>query len=200
MRKLRNTTRKKYLKTGTKKKNTNKTSSPRKTKKTNYKQIQNFYDSLRYPEKNCNHDKVVTLRSSYEIKYCMWLDIEDEIVKWSSEDKDYVMRYVFPYEFANGQIITVKPRIRRYFTDFYYMQKSGKEIIVEVKPKNQTIEPNSKKYKNKKSYNYALYTYYQNRSKWQAAKEFCATERKKGRKIYFKIITEKELCNLNLSI
>lgn len=160
-----------------------------------YQQITNFYTSLQHPEKYCGKQQTITLRSSYEIKYAIKLDNNESVLKWSSEDD--IIQYMFPYEFKMGMIVDAKPRIRRYFMDFYKeeLQEDGsiKEFLIEVKPGNQTKEPNKNSYSNPISYAKAVYTYQLNLAKWEAAKEFCDNERKRGRKIYFRICTEKDL-------
>ena len=104
------------------------------TKEQNYKQIQNFYESLQHPEKYCGKENIITLRSSYEIKYVIKLDNSDLVEKWSSED--IIIRY-----------LAHDGKWRRYYTDFYIKLKDGYEYIIEVKPVHETKKPNEKKFK-----------------------------------------------------
>ena len=60
-------------------------------------------------------------------------------------------------------------------------------MIIEIKPKKQTVEPKVQK-KKTKGYIYEVYEYAKNQAKWKAAREFC-----KDRLWEFKIITEDEL-------
>lgn len=149
-----------------------------KTQKTKYKQITDFYNSLQHPEKYCGSNKLITLRSSYEIQYAIKLDNCEDVVEWSSED--VVIWYQFPLN-----------ENHRYFTDFYFKLKNGKEYIIEVKPIHETREP--KLGKNKGAYDRAMHTYQKNLAKWKAAKEWCKQESVNGRKIYFRILTETDL-------
>ncbi len=149
-----------------------------KTQQTKYKQIQDFYPLLQHPEKYVGTNKLITLRSSYEIQYAIRLDNSDEVLEWSSED--IVIWYQYPLNESH-----------RYFTDFYIKMKNGKEYVIEVKPIHETREP--KKGKNEAAYNRALFTYEKNCAKWKAAKEYCANERLKGRNLWFRLLTETDL-------
>jgi hypothetical protein len=66
----------------------------------------------------------------------------------------------------------------------------GKEVVkmVEIKPYKETLPPNYKNRKNKKTLLYEHNTWTVNSAKWQAAKEYC---NKRGWE--FIIMTEKEL-------
>jgi len=115
----------------------------------------------------------------------MLLDSHPNVLKWGSEE------IVIPYESP------VDGRIHRYFPDFFVEQinKDGRKekILIEVKPKHQTIAPSvgnkltpkgmiSKKYLNE------VMTYGVNQAKWKAAIELC-----KDRGWKFQIMTEDHL-------
>jgi hypothetical protein len=60
-------------------------------------------------------------------------------------------------------------------------------MILEVKPKKETMEPKKKK-KVTKQYITEVMTWGKNQAKWAAAREYCA-----DRSWTFQLITEKEL-------
>jgi hypothetical protein len=118
-------------------------------------------------------------RSSYEIKFMKWLDKNDHVKGWLSEE--VVIPYMSPLD----------RRAHRYFPDFYVeiYNKDGKleKWIVEIKPSSQTTPPKSRKRKTKK-FIQEVATWGVNEAKWEAAEAFC---KKRGMK--FEIITEKDL-------
>ena len=151
-----------------------------KTQKTKWKQIQDFYPLLQHPEKYVGSSKLISLRSSYEISYAIRLDNSDDVIEWSSED--IIVWYQYPLN-----------ENHKYFTDFYVKLKNGKEYVIEVKPIHQTIEPIKTLKTSEASYNKACYEFGKNKAKWNAAKEYCKQERDKGRKLYFRVLTETDL-------
>lgn len=82
-----------------------------------------------------------------------------------------------------------------YFVDAYAEIRSsdGKivEYLIEIKPYNQTKEPEVKK-RITKNYINEVYTWGINSSKWKAANQYC-----KDRGWTFKILTEREIFGLN---
>ena len=159
--------------------------------------IQNFYNCLAHPEKNCNEDKNICMRSSYEIRYCMSIDRNPDIIKWGSEN--VIIPYFFPFEFKNGQILESKRQIRRYYMDFYVKYKDGREELIEIKPLYQVKAPIAKEYKTKYSLNNALFSFKKNTEKWKNTEKYCEEERKKGRQITFHIVTETQLSKLQMN-
>ncbi len=111
------------------------------------------------------------------MKYC---DNNPNIIQWGSEE--FFINYFDP----------TTNKVRRYFPDFFVKikNKSGeiKKYIIEVKPKKQTIEPTKNPKRKTKSWINEVLTYEKNKSKWEAATEFC-----KDNLMEFKIITEDEL-------
>ena len=67
--------------------------------------------------------------------------------------------------------------------------KSGsiETILIEIKPKKQTIKPEMKK-KSKKTFLTESYTFMVNEAKWTSAKKYCQEN-----DIKFQILTEDEL-------
>jgi len=119
-------------------------------------------------------------RSSWEYRYCQWLDANPAVLEWSSEG--HCIRYVDPFQ---------PSRKRRYYPDFYVVvnTKAGKKIfIVEIKPEKDLNFPTNKKNKSPKTIRMMETTYLVNKSKFEAAKVYC---KKMGYE--FKVLTEKEL-------
>ena len=118
-------------------------------------------------------------RSSWELKVLQWLDNHPDIINFSSEE--IIIPYVSP---ADG-------KYHRYFPDFFVKIKSKdgtiKNMILEVKPHAQSIEPVIKKNITKR-YIAEVVTYGVNQAKWKAAEEYC-----KDRKWEFRVLTEYEL-------
>lgn len=108
-----------------------------------------------------------------------WLDNHPDIINFSSEE--IIIPYVSP---ADG-------KYHRYFPDFFVKIKSKdgtiKNMILEVKPHAQSIEPVIKKNITKR-YITEVVTYGVNQAKWKAAEEYC-----KDRKWEFRVLTEYEL-------
>lgn len=127
----------------------------------------------------------IVYRSSWELKLMMYLDSHPNVIKWGSEE------IIIPYESP------VDGRMHRYFPDFFVEQinREGKKekILIEVKPKAQTIAPNpntklTPKGMINKRYINEVMTYGVNQAKWKAAQEVC-----NDRGWKFQIMTEIEL-------
>jgi len=135
-----------------------------------YKPMSNKYKGKSYPK----------YRSSWELKFFRWCDLNPNVLEWNSEN------VVIPYRIGQG-----KPR--RYIVDNTLVIKTGnvkKKYLVEIKPYAQTQPPNQHGNKKRTTLVYEQYTYAKNKSKWLAAKQWC---RAKGYE--FIIITERELFN-----
>jgi hypothetical protein len=108
-----------------------------------------------------------------------WLDKNPSIVSWASEE------VVIPY------ISPVDGRWHRYFPDFVVKvrDKNGtlKTMMLEVKPKKQTKEPEQQRRVTKR-YITEVTTWGVNQAKWKAATEYCL-----DRGWEFKLITEDHL-------
>ena len=119
-------------------------------------------------------------RSSWELKFFRWCDLNSNVVEWSSEN------VTIPYRIGDG-----KPR--RYIVDNTVSLRQGNKIkkyLVEIKPYAQTQPPKPHGNKKKSTIIYEQYTYAKNKSKWLAAKQWC---KKHGYE--FLILTERELFN-----
>jgi hypothetical protein len=135
--------------------------------------------SPKFPEKYKGNPCQICYRSSWERKYMKYLDGNNSILEWSSEE--IIIKYYDP----------ISQKTRRYFPDFYvkeqYPDGTIKKYLVEIKPKKQT-EPPAKPKRQTKRYISEVYEYAKNQSKWEAAKEWCL-----DRGYGFVILTEKEL-------
>lgn len=121
----------------------------------------------------------IIFRSSWELKFLNFADGHPSILEYSSEE--IVIPYVSP----------VDNRWHRYFPDFIIKKKDVNNqvssVLIEIKPKAQTIEP-VRKTKISKTYLNEVFTWGVNTAKWEAARKYC---KKKG--WTFEILTEKEL-------
>jgi len=120
-------------------------------------------------------------RSSWEVKVCNFLDSNEQVVAWNSE------QISIPY------FDKVKQKERRYFPDFLVKvidkdTKRERVYLIEIKPYSQCIPPTTKGNKSKKTILYEHVTYQNNKDKWISAQKYC-----KNHGIIFKLITEREL-------
>lgn len=131
------------------------------------------------PQKYRGNPTNIIYRSLWERNCMRYFDENPNVIKWSSEE------VIVPYKSP------LDGRYHRYFPDFLIRvkNKEGKleTIMIEVKPFKETKEPKPQK-RLTKNYLYEVKTWSINKSKWEAAIEFC-----KDRKWKFMIITEKEL-------
>jgi hypothetical protein len=121
----------------------------------------------------------VIYRSSWELKFMKWCDLNPSVLEWGSET------IVIPYRSP------VDNKIHRYFVDFYIkvQDKNGKitKYLIEIKPEKFTKPPNIPKRKTKRFID-EVFQYGTNQAKWKAAGEFCEN---KG--MHFMVLTEKDL-------
>ena len=132
-----------------------------------------------YPQKYKGDPTNIIYRSLWERKFCVYCDLNESIIEWSSEEK--AIAYRSP----------IDGKIHRYFPDFLIKVKESngsiKKYMIEIKPKKQTVPPPKPK-RQTKQYISEVYEYAKNQAKWEAAKEWC-----EDRGYEFKIITETEL-------
>ena len=133
----------------------------------------------RNPKKYIGDSNNIIYRSTWECNVMSWLDLNDNIISWASEE------VIIPY------ISPVDNRYHRYFPDFLVKVKTRegttKTMMLEVKPKKQTRPPEPQKRKTKQYINEVV-TWGINQSKWKAAEEYCL-----DRGWEFKILTEEHL-------
>jgi hypothetical protein len=131
------------------------------------------------PQKYIGDYNNIVYRSSWEARVMNWLDRNDNIVSWNSEE--LIIPYVSPAD----------NRFHRYFPDFLVKLKTKdgkfKTMLIEIKPKKQTVPPEPRKRVTKQYINEVV-TYGVNQAKWQAANEFCL-----DRGWEFRVMTEDDL-------
>lgn len=131
------------------------------------------------PKKYIGDPNNIIYRSLWERKFMYWCDVNENIIKWASEE--IWIPYLSPLD----------RRVHKYFPDFYikYKNKEGeiKESLIEVKPKRQVEGPKPQKRMTQKQM-YEIKEFAKNQAKWKAAKEFCA-----DRRWEFQILTEDNL-------
>ena len=137
-----------------------------------------FYKPRNIKKYRGNPSRIV-YRSLWEKKYMIYCDTTPTILEWGSEE------VIIPYRSP----IDGKPH--RYYPDFYIKvrEKGGKisKYIVEIKPKKQTKPPHGKD-KRTAAYKREALTFAVNRSKWDAAENYCD-----DRQMKFLILTEDHL-------
>tara|TARA_R110001632_G_scaffold217614_1_gene346352 strand:- start:489 stop:929 length:441 start_codon:yes stop_codon:yes gene_type:complete len=116
----------------------------------------------------------IIYRSSYELKFCNWCDLNDDIIEWGSEP------FAIPYRSPLDR------KVHRYFPDFY-MKIKNKKYLIEIKPYRFTQEPVIPQRKTRRFIS-EVKQWGVNLAKWESAKEYCIDQGWE-----FKIITEKEL-------
>ena len=135
--------------------------------------------SPKNPKKYAGDPTGIIYRSLWELRVMKYLDEKDNVIEWKSEE------IAIPYRSP------VDNRIHRYFPDFIVKVRMAngdtKTMMLEVKPKKQTIEPKAKS-KKTKAYINEVMTWGVNQAKWKSAREYCLD---KGWD--FKLITEDEL-------
>ncbi len=121
----------------------------------------------------------IIYRSSWECRVMNWLDKNENIVEWGSEE------FSIPYKSP------VDGKYHRYYPDFFVRvkQKDGiiRAMVIEIKPKKQTKPPQKKK-RVTKQYIQEVVTWGINEAKWKAATEFCT-----DRGWVFKVLTEDDI-------
>lgn len=133
----------------------------------------------RNPEKYRGDPTNIIYRSSWEFKFCTYLDDHKDVIQWSSEE------FCIPYRSP------IDGKVHRYFPDFWVKKRNREGVVdvmvVEIKPYYQTQPPKVQTNKTKKYLN-EVKTWGINQAKWSAAHEFCLD---RGWK--FVTMTEKEL-------
>ena len=142
--------------------------------------------SGRYKVKNigkyAGNPSNVKYRSLWERQVMRWLDDNDSVMRWNSE------------EVVVGYKCKTDNRLHRYFVDLYIQMKDGKEYLIEIKPKKQTLPPKQPTRKTKKYLNEVL-TYGKNISKWEAAKAYAHK-----RDMTFQVWTEDTIKGLGIKL
>ena len=119
------------------------------------------------PQKYLGDPTGIIYRSGWEFRLMRYLDKHPHVLKWSSEE------VIIPYKSP------IDGKWHRYFTDFYVEQinrsKKKEKVLIEVKPKYQTVPPVIKTGKRNQTKRYIneVKTWGINQAKWAAAEEFC---------------------------
>ena len=91
----------------------------------------------RNPIKYLGDLKSIVYRSSYELKFMNWCDLNESVKGWASEE------VAIPYRNP------LDNKVHRYMVDFY-IQVDKKKYLVEVKPERFTKPPDTQKRKTKR--------------------------------------------------
>jgi hypothetical protein len=147
-----------------------------------YHQITDIYPLLKNPQ-TYTGERPATMRSGWEIRFVtQYLDINTNVLEGKSE-------VPVPY------ICGTDGRQHRYFIDFWMKCKTKdggtKEILIEIKPHKDTLEPEVPKRKTAGFYK-RVKTYIKNQSKWKTVRSLCEGQQIQGRQIEFTIISEKD--------
>jgi len=128
-----------------------------------------------------DHTKV-TYRSSWERAVFKWLDENQNVKKWSSEE------VIIPYRCKTDN------KVHRYFVDLKVTFNNGQTYLIEIKPEKETKEPKIRQRKTP-AYIKEVMTYVKNISKWDAADEYA-----KDRGCIFEVWTERTIKSLGIKI
>ena len=132
----------------------------------------------KHPLKYKGDPNKIVYRSSWEVRVMKYLDENDGVVWWASEEMN--VKYISP----------VDGRVHRYFPDFVVKVRrkdnSSTIFMLEVKPEAQTKLRQPKRVT--KQYINEAATYAVNQAKWKYAEEFC-----KDHGWIFRVVTEKDL-------
>lgn len=128
----------------------------------------------------------VKYRSSWELAFCKFCDLNSRVVKWSAEFLE------IPYQIViNGQTEN-----HRYYPDFYVEMTTENpdvydKFVIELKPNHELeppTEPKRQSLKMLENFEYAQKMYRKNLYKWAFARDWC-----ERRGLKYKIITEEHL-------
>ena len=145
------------------------------------------YYKLQNVHKYLGNPVDIVYRSSWELKFMIYCDLNPGVRKWASE----MIR--IPYVDSGGHSHV-------YIPDFYLETDNAEEplmprkFVVEIKPEAETRQPlipNSISEKQLKNLEYQLAQWQKNKYKWAYASEWC-----KGRDIKFWLVTEVHLNRL----
>ena len=132
-----------------------------------------------YPEKYAGKQPIIA-RSNWEYKFCRWLDLNPNILRWASE----------PIKINYYDPVTKKKR--GYYPDFLFVARNKEDLIskhlIEIKPHKQAVKPRNSKKKLRSQLIEEQMLYMRNQAKWIAANAWCQQH-----DISFNILTEQEL-------
>ena len=114
--------------------------------------------TLKNKQKYKGNPNGIVYRSLWEKQCFMWCDTNSSVKSWVSEE------VVIPYFYD------VDKHYHRYFVDLL-IQFEDKTVLVEIKPKKETMPPEFKGRRTKR-YLEESFTFVKNQNKWAAAKEY----------------------------
>ena len=124
----------------------------------------------------------IQYRSLWERQVFRFLDLNTSIASWSSEE------IIVPY------VCKTDSRSHRYYVDLKITFSNGKTVLVEIKPKAQTLQPKRPARQTKKFLTEVM-TYVKNQSKWHAADIYA-----QQRGWEFQVWTEDDLTNFGIKL
>jgi hypothetical protein len=131
------------------------------------------------PQKYVGDSTNIVYRSSYELKFMKWCDMNSSVKRWASEE--IVIPYISPMD----------NHLHRYFVDFFIevQTKDGKlkKYLIEVKPYRYTQPPIIPQRKTQRFIT-EVKQWGVNNAKWEAAKRYASE-----RGWEFMLVTEKDL-------
>jgi hypothetical protein len=152
---------------------------------------QQFRQGIYFPQnpEKCLNKEAICYRSHLEFKLMLLCDRNPMVKSWGSEI--VVVPYIHPLK----SIRVGKDVMARYYVDFLivFNKEDGKDetVLVEVKPKKQTIPPTKSKNKKLSTVLHENATFSINQAKWKAAEEFA---RQKNYRFY--IVNEETIKQL----
>lgn len=112
------------------------------------------------PLKYRGNTSEIVYRSSWEAGFMYWLDVNDKVKSWSSEQ--VVVPYISP---ADNQV-------HRYIVDFMVETDKG-VFLIEIKPQKETLPPVPHgRGRTKDRFGELQMLYEVNTAKWKAAEEY----------------------------
>lgn len=131
------------------------------------------------PDKYRGNPMAIEYRSSWEREFFKWVDANDRVEWWSSEEK--AIWYYDP----------VAKKKRRYFPDIimHFERSDGIMVteVVEIKPHNQTVAPDPNPKRRTQAWMNRWMTYVTNQAKWKAATAWA-----EDRGYNFRLLTEND--------
>lgn len=131
------------------------------------------------PQKYVGNVHNILFRSSWEVTFMKWLDQNNAVMRWGSEE--LAIPYVNPIKLDEAG----RPKISRYYPDFIILYRDAtgalKKEIIEVKPYRETqLTPGMDER--------AKMMYAVNQAKWKAAAIFAEAQG-----AVFRVVTEKSI-------
>lgn len=131
------------------------------------------------PEKYIGKVDQIFFRSSWELRFMVWADNSNTVLKWGSEE------IAIPYIHPLKRDLQGNQKIARYFPDFLMRTIDAKgqvkTVIVEIKPLKESVLTEKSSDRDKEAW-------VVNQAKWAAARAFAARNNAE-----FAVVTEEQL-------